>query len=437
MAYTQYTTAKTAKFLTSETWYGVHTRNGESPDMERCGNNMDLHASLPIQSLMKACILNDNGTVNYYLKPTDWAKKADDSASKLDGTDGQVMIEIPEHWYFDWNNDDDQVFAVSLTEINGWNHFNKSYVAAYEAVAERSTKKLCSLISLDANYRGGNNNDAYDAGDNTFLGKCVTLLPIEARTGIEDFRTYAQNRGTDWHPITWKLRSAIVRLFMVEYATKNSQKAVNNDLDANGYKQGGLGNGATTLTTDLTAWNGRYPFIPVGQSNSLASGSGEITYNVPFDTPEAIKVCRYRGIENIFGHMMEYNEGLVVKYDHVNSQRNVYYISNPADFTCTDETKGVLISTTEDISGCIDSVSNNYLMPITVNGIDNTKYYCDNAYYNLSNPLFTYLHVRSCGYHGLGVAPSLNGLFWIKSEDWCYMAVTYVSTRLCCHPNGY
>jgi hypothetical protein len=42
--------------------------------------------------------LNDDGTVNYYLNRTDSTKKADGSAAVLDGTDGQVMVEIPEFW---------------------------------------------------------------------------------------------------------------------------------------------------------------------------------------------------------------------------------------------------------------------------------------------------------------------------------------------------
>ena len=47
---------------------------------------------------MKACLLNDDGSVNYYLNPNDWSKKITGEASNLDGTDGQVMIEIPEHY---------------------------------------------------------------------------------------------------------------------------------------------------------------------------------------------------------------------------------------------------------------------------------------------------------------------------------------------------
>ena len=65
-------------------WYGVQINEAlSSPDLTRISGTgyTSLHATLPVHGLMKACLLNDNGTVNYYLDPTDWSKKADGSAS--------------------------------------------------------------------------------------------------------------------------------------------------------------------------------------------------------------------------------------------------------------------------------------------------------------------------------------------------------------------
>jgi hypothetical protein len=53
-------------------------------------------ALLPIQAAMRRCILNDAGEVQYYLGATDSTKREDGVlASVLDGTDGQVMTQIP------------------------------------------------------------------------------------------------------------------------------------------------------------------------------------------------------------------------------------------------------------------------------------------------------------------------------------------------------
>jgi len=55
---------------------------------------------LPVHRAMRACLLLDDGTVNYYLCDTNWGFKEDGvTASVLTGADGQVMIEIPKCWY--------------------------------------------------------------------------------------------------------------------------------------------------------------------------------------------------------------------------------------------------------------------------------------------------------------------------------------------------
>ena len=59
------------------------------PHCTRIGNP-ELHRTLPLQSSMKGCLLADDGTVNEYLPEDDW------SNSVLDGSKGQVMVELPD-----------------------------------------------------------------------------------------------------------------------------------------------------------------------------------------------------------------------------------------------------------------------------------------------------------------------------------------------------
>ena len=68
-------------------------------------------------------------------------------------------------------------------------------------------------------------------------------------------------------------------MFLVEYATRNSQKAVNTELTPEGFRQGGLGSGCTTGTATI---NGAqiWSFMPTGSSDSLGSGSGEVTVTI-------------------------------------------------------------------------------------------------------------------------------------------------------------
>lgn len=78
--------------------YGVRIDEANtSPDLERIGK-AELHALLPVHNSMKPCLLLDSGVVNYYLNPTDWTKKMDGTPSVRDGSDGQVMIEVPTYY---------------------------------------------------------------------------------------------------------------------------------------------------------------------------------------------------------------------------------------------------------------------------------------------------------------------------------------------------
>ena len=88
--------------------YGVEwDEDDSSPTLTRLGSLAGFAASsspgdvnLPIQAMMRRCLQNDDGTVNYYLDPTDSTLKEDGAtASVLDGTDGQVMVEIQKFAY--------------------------------------------------------------------------------------------------------------------------------------------------------------------------------------------------------------------------------------------------------------------------------------------------------------------------------------------------
>jgi hypothetical protein len=239
---------------------------------------MGLHVLLPVHNHIKTCLLLDNGTVNYYLRETDWSKKADGTASDLTGTDGQVMVEIPAfYWKF---TTDGNIRRVLISEypLTGYTAVPRMFVSAYEAALQRSNLKLASVKNLTTDFRGGTNNTAWDAAYNTMLGRPVTTL---SRT---NFRTYARNRGTGWNLYTYQAHTALWWLFVIEFATRQSQAAINYTLTAEGYKQGALGNGCTTIDAarwqHLTSYN---PIIPVGTSDSLASGTGEVNYTMPLE----------------------------------------------------------------------------------------------------------------------------------------------------------
>lgn len=369
-------------------WYGITiNESASSPDVTRIGSDMNqhnstyLHAQLPVHALIRGCLLNDDGTVNYYLKTDDWTKKADGSASNLTGADGQVMVEFP-RYYRKVDNPSAGVYQhkISLAALSGFTEVPKFYVGAYKTAIQRSTLKLASVVNLTADYRGGNNNAAWDGLDKTLLGKPASVI------SRPNFRTYARNRaaGSKWNIMPWWYSMLLYELYLIEYATLNSQKAVNGVLTAEGYKQGGLGNGVSTV--DVTAWNNfntYYPLIPCGTSNSLANGSGEVSYTIPNfgHASGAVKVNRYRGVENPFGDIWEWEEGNIF-HEAAGGVSKFYSCDNPANFADDTSNNYVLDGNLPVAEGWLKTMGLDHkdrMIPATVGGASNT-YYCDYFY---------------------------------------------------------
>ena len=272
------------------------------PTCTRIGN-MDLHRTLPVQSAMRGCLLDDNGNVVMYLPSDNWMD------SVRDGSMGQVMVEIPRHWRKCVTNETKRQVWLSVYPIDGYHEVPKMYVGAYEASLQRSTNKLCSVVNYGVDYRGGNNNSSYDDNDASLLGMPVTNL---SRT---QFRNYARNRNqstTEWNCYTYDVHKALYWLFTVEYATLDCQLGYNAQLTSEGFHQGGLGAGVTNIDTNKwNSYNGYNPFIPCGNSDSLGNDSGAYSVTTrPGLGGVVTSIPRYRGIENLFGHLWKWTDGI-------------------------------------------------------------------------------------------------------------------------------
>ena len=292
--------------------YGIrHFFNNASPDLTRIGD-ADLHRDLPVQSLMRRCVVDDTGAVRYYLNADDSTKKEDGTAANLTGADGQVMVEIPSHYrkaslntaggYMD--------VEISLYSFEGAIRVPRYLVSAYEATLDREDNKLVSVVNASAKYRGGNNNADWDGTYRSLLGLPATNI------NLTNFRTYGRNRGTGWGCYDYNAHLAIYWLFAIEYATLNSQKAFNPDLDSAGYHQGGLGPGVTNFS-NWDNYNSYNPIIPCGYTNSLGNKTGVKTFTLTpeqaaaYGSEHSESVPSYRGIENPFGHIHKWTDGFL------------------------------------------------------------------------------------------------------------------------------
>jgi hypothetical protein len=327
---------------------------------------------------MLGCVVNDDGTVNYYLKSDDWSKKSNGDASDLSGAAGQVMVQIPTFYYYSFLNGNTYEYRMSLYPLTNYTMVYTHFVGAYEAAYNTSgTVKLWSIVNTATEYRGGNRSTAQMDG-------CPATLV--SRT---NFRTYADNRGTKWTLHTGEQYSALVWLFMVEYATRNSQAAVNYTLTAEGYKQGGLGNGVTTSSdANWSAFNGYYPFIKCGSSNAASgsypggNGTGEVSVAVAGYTVAAdgspFMVNRYRGVENPFGHIWKWLDGINI--DHVHNTSSTIWQRNTKTFVDNTSANYTNAGQAALADGYVKLMQDGGLIiPKTVGG-DAATWFCDYYY---------------------------------------------------------
>lgn len=353
------------------------TRVGES----------SLHQSLPIQSKMRRCLLADDGTVNGYLHATDSTKLDTGAAADLTGAAGQVMVEIPKHYVkFELNG---TVLTALFSEyaLPGFIEIPKHYVSAYEAALDRTNSKLASVVNTTAQYRGGSNNSSRDEQENTDLGKPATSI------SLTNFRTYAGNRGAGWCCNAYGPNKAVFWLYVCEYANFNCQLAYNASLDADGYHQGGLGDGVTTLnSTKWSNFNGYNPVIPCGTTNSLGNASGVVSYTMPdsYDTGNTVTVSvpSYRGIENPYGHIWKWTDGVLcnIQADGDGGKSLLYAAPewNPAKFASAINSdyklRGELPRTSDYVKQLLIG-EHGEMMPKTVGGGASSSTYVGDYFY--------------------------------------------------------
>ena len=358
--------------LDAPDWYGVSwSETSSNPDCTRIGN-MDMHRTLPIQSMMKPFAFNcgqphfkdqyvpvkENFTSGQY------SHNVNDSLSQATN-DVNIMIKIPEFWYTDDYDFNTKTHNLKICQHakSGWNHHKEAYVSAYE------------LYNL--------NGRAISKREN------IPTVNFTRANG----RTWARANGFDgeakWNLYTYEEHRAICHLFLVEYATRNSQKAVNTTLTVEGFRQGGLGSGCTTGTATINGAT-TYSSIPTGSSDSLGSGSGEVTVTIQqtdssgHNTSTITRKCnRYRGIENPFGHVWKHTDDVISIYG--GGYRTWYKSIKPEQFANNKNTSYKPLTTATVVTGYKTEIratpTCDFFAAACTNGSEST-YWCD---YNWDN----------------------------------------------------
>ena len=361
--------------------YGIEFDTSvSSPSCLRIGNG-DLHRVLPVQSRMKGCLLDDSGKVVEYLNPKDW------TGNTRDGSRGQVMVEIPLHYRKFETDGTKRRVRLSELPLPGYHQVPRMYVSAYEASVQRSTKMLASVVNDSVDYRGGNNDASFDGTYRSLLGRPATNLRRI------DFRAYARKRKpetAEWNCMTYEIQKTLYWLFCVEYATLNSQADYNAALTTEGLRQGGLGAGVTTWDLEWSTFNSFNPFVPCGHTDSLGNGTGTVQYTVLKEDKSEWKtfsVPRYRGVENPFGHIWKWTDGINIRISPNTNNggdglSKVFVCHDPSKFNDSNYTGYSHVGNEARTEGWSKEVifgEYGEIIPAVVGG-GSTTYHCDNHY---------------------------------------------------------
>ena len=390
-----------------------------SPILTRIGNPL-LHKSLPIQSAYRGCVAN-NGVVNYYLYPDDWAYKEDGSTpSVLDGTDGTVRVHTPKFYGKSGSNGNKRWVRISLVKLDdSWVEIPELLIDAYRNTVDNTvpaTPKAVSVVNTTEAFRGGGNREQFDEYLTTELDTKDAFRSDlgKPRTNVSraNMRTYAINAGSEllcYEYYKW----IFYWNYVIEYANFNSQATYNAELTSDGYRQGGLGPGVTDWSNSTTSWsgyNGTYPITPCGYCNDFGNFTGVKDLVIPECTAQdgtntvathTFKVPRWRGFDNPFGDIWTNLDGVVIVRAAANEISTVYTTTNVSEFTDVvgEKTVAGYEVASDGYIKAFDLGETAEIIPSAVGG-SATTYICDYHYCNASSTALRTLLVGGSASYG-------------------------------------
>jgi len=270
---------------------------------------------------MRRCMVNDDRSINYYIDPADPTKIGEvvntatyttGNTADYTGSHGQVMVEIPKFFYktnspssnvYQWYISMEQKagYSVHPAFVTGANTRDKIYMSAFEASAATSTGTLRSISGTQ---------------------------PLASRT-LPQMRTQAQARGTGWQLQTYQATQALQVLYLIEYADFDTQTTIGRGVVDMIFVSGNDSQN-TGRTISLGNASGKIEVTSLDRG-SFASGFSKIEH------------ISYRGIENWYGNLRKWVDGLNIEGNYKAYIANDSFASDT--FTSPYTLVGTLLST--------------------------------------------------------------------------------------------
>lgn len=352
-----------------------------SPEGEPYGDLDTIRNLASVLGLGGYLVQNDH--TRQKLHAADHFKLANGSPAALDGTMGHYQWGwgVP-FYYATWKDETYLYEAVSTSPIAGhWNYKIPiaSISASGAAALDRTNNILVSYCNRTTQYRGGNNQSAYDEEWNTQLGK-----PVVSVAG-DSMQRYAEKNGGRWGSSMYMVNYIIAALMRIVFHNRNSQAAFNSALTANGVHQGGLGEGvpykgsdfgSQFATCDIDALSDKGDALGVF---SVVLTKGDNTqYTIP-------NIPVFYGLKNPFHYVWTIQHGVLLKYN-ADTSADVYvkkvWDNNPVPIdTLTGMEKIGTIPAAPAGWTHTKEMNTAFLcnFPLQLNGSTST-YYCDGYY---------------------------------------------------------
>ena len=391
-------------------WYGVQWNVTSSATPVTQIGDATMLATLPVHTNITYGLVKNDKTVNYYLDESDFTKRANGDASDLTGADGQVMMIMPS-FYERWEQDGNTVrYKISPYALSGFTLVPSYAIGIFEGYKDGSDT-LCSV---------------YNQTPTTSVTRA-------------NFRTYAAKRGTDWSQLSYEAYKTLTMLYLVEEADWNSQDAGTlgdgmtnaNGTDWSEYNAyspvmttgQNLSSGAYTGSKALsvnnwyagtcsatktdtvvdasrfaTSWVAGYvgdtivnattgdsATITAKLSNdqlevsAIGSGTGVFTNGDRYyilNSTLSTQIAYYRGVENVFGHLYKWVDGINIYANRV------FTCQNPAQFTDNDSTNYTYRGTAPTSNGWITRLFYGSIIPQSISGAGagSSTWMCDYYY---------------------------------------------------------
>ena len=336
----------------------------------------------------------------------------------LNGYDGTVRVYCPA--FYIKSTVDGNIAKVWLSTVkidDTYTYQPEILIDAYrstvlntipENMGYLSTLPVNSAISVVNTHdycRGGGNrseNDIYLETDPFRSDLCKPRTDMSRAT----MRTYSRNAGSEMLSYD-QYKNIFYWLYVIEYANFNCQEAYNEALTDEGYKQGGLGAGVTTINGSYWLYyNEWYPLTPCGYCNELGNGTGLKTMTVVTPTTSGgnptqtynFSVPRWRGFDNPFGDILTNLDGIIIQKDAEENTNTVYTTTDPNNYGDNESAKNAMEIAGHEIhqdgyTKEFDLGEAAHIIPESVGG-DTTKYKCD---YHGSGPDDTSLRTLLVG----------------------------------------